>query len=198
MNNMKRASPYCNEAATLNPDNTFALLVKAQEQMDSDEFEAAIRTLNDAKEKGHPNARKLQDMLSKAHTLLKRSKSKDYYKVLGLTRDASEKEIKKAWRKLSQKFHPDKATANGIPKDEAQKKMSEVNEAYEVLSDPELKQRFDNGDDPNDQESQMRGNPFQGNPFGGGQQFVFRQGGGSFQFGGQGGFGGFPGGGFGF
>jgi len=64
--------------------------------------------------------------------------------------------------------------------------MASINEAYEVLSDPELKQRFDNGDDPNSQERQQH--PFHGSPFGGGhgQQF-FYSGGGGFP-------GGFPGG----
>ena len=70
--------------------------------------------------------------------------------------------------------------------EEAQKKMAAINEAYEVLSDPELKERFDRGDDPNSNE-QQQGHPFHGSPFGG-QQFMFRQGGGSFKFQG----GGFP------
>lgn len=74
--------------------------------------------------------------------------------------------------------------------------MAEINEAYEVLSDPELRARFDRGDDPNSQEQQ--GQPFHGSPFGqgaGGQQFFFRQQGGGFPGGGfkfqQGGGGGF-------
>lgn len=73
--------------------------------------------------------------------------------------------------------------------------MAAINEAYEVLSDSELRTRYDNGDDPNDPESQQRGHPFQGSPFGhpGGQQFFFQQGGQQFKFGGGGGgFGGFP------
>ena len=64
--------------------------------------------------------------------------------------------------------------------------MAEINEAYEVLSDPELRARFDRGDDPNSQEQQ--GQPFHGSPFGqgaGGQQFFFQHGGGfKFQQGG--------------
>lgn len=123
-------------------------------------------------------------------------------KVLGVTRDADEREIKKAYRKLSKVYHPDKASANNMTPEDAQKKMAAVNEAYEVLSDPELKERFDRGDDPNNNE-QQQGHPFQGSPFGG-QQFMFRQGGGfpggggSFKFQQGGGFpGGFPGG-FGF
>lgn len=91
--------------------------------------------------------------------------------------------------------------SQGVTKEDAEKKMASINEAYEVLSDPELRARFDNGDDPNDPES-GRGGPFQGHPFaggrggGGGQQFFFQQGGGGggaqFKFNGFPGGGGFP------
>ena len=117
-------------------------------------------------------------MLQKAQIALKRSKTKDYYKVLNVANDADERQIKSAYRKASKQFHPDKAAKQGINKEDAEKKMASINEAYEVLSDPELRARFDRGDDPNDQE---RGSPFQGSPFGqgfgGGHQF-FQQGGG--------------------
>ncbi|KAF2838624.1 DnaJ and TPR domain protein [Patellaria atrata CBS 101060] len=185
MNNHKRAEPWCNEALTYNPTCLHALLSKAQRQIDADDFEPAISTLNQAKEH-HQNDRKIQEMLQNAHTLLKRSKQKDYYKVLGVSRDADERTIKKAYRNLSKLFHPDKASQQGLSKEESEKKMGAINEAYEVLKDPELRARFDRGDDPNNPEGQ--GNPFQGSPFGGGQQFFFQQGG----FSG----GGFPGGGF--
>lgn len=191
MNNAKKAQAYCDEALTYNPTCLPALLSKAQRQIDADEFDPAIVTLNEAKEV-HGNSQKLQELLQKAHTLLKRSKQKDYYKVLGLTRDADERDIKRAWRKLSVQYHPDKAARNGHTEEEAQRKMSAINEAYEVLSDPELRQRFDNGDDPNDPTSGHGGQPFQGSPFGG-QRFMFQQGGGGGGFKFQGG-GGFPGG----
>ncbi|ORY09737.1 DNAJ domain-containing protein [Clohesyomyces aquaticus] len=198
MNNVKKATPYCTEALKLNPASLHGLLNQAQRELDADDFEAAIRTLDSAKEHHQQNG-KVHELLQKAHTLLKRSKQKDYYKVLGISRDADERQIKKAWRRLTKEFHPDKASHNGISQEEAQKKMAAVNEAYEVLNDPELKARFDNGDDPNNPEQQQ--NPFQGSPFGGfggQQQFFFQQGGGGgggFKF--QGGGGGFPGG-FGF
>lgn len=176
------------ETLQYNPTSLFGLPSKGKQQLDADEFEAAMGTLNEAKEH-HPESRKVQTLLQEAATLLKRSKQKDYYKVLGVGRDADEREIKKAFRKLTLKFHPDKAAAQNITPEDAQKKMSAINEAYEVLGDPELKARFDRGDDPNDQQGQQ-GHPFQqGSPFGGhGGQFHFQQGGGSFQFQG----GGFP------
>jgi DnaJ family protein C protein 3 len=194
---LDKATQYCKEALQFNPQSLPGLLNQAQRELNADDFEAAVRTLESAQEH-HGQTQKIQELLQKAHTLLKRSKQKDYYKVLGVARDADERDIKKAYRKLSKIYHPDKASANDITPEEAQKKMAAVNEAYEVLSDPELKQRFDNGDDPNNPEQQQGGNPFHGSPFGGfgGQQFMFRQGGGggSFKFHQQGGF---PGG-FGF
>ena len=180
MNNLKKGTPYCTEALQLNPDSLFGALHKAQQQLDADDFEACIRTLDHAKE--HHQNQKLDELHHKAHTLLKRSKTKDYYKVLGISRDAESREIKKAYKKLSKIYHPDKASAENIKPEEAQKKMAAVNEAYEVLSDPDLKERFDRGDDPNSNEQQ--GNPFHGSPFGG-QQFKFHQGGfpgGDFKF----------------
>lgn len=195
MNNAKKAQTYCEEALTYNPTCLPALLNKAQRQLDADDFEPAIATLNEAKEV-HGNSQKLQEQLQKAQTLLKRSKQKDYYKVLGVSRDADERDIKRAFRKLTVQNHPDKAHIHGTTEEEAQKKMSAINEAYEVLSDPELRQRFDQGDDPNDPTSGHGGQPFQGSPFGGGggQRFHFQHGGGGgFKFQGGGGFpGGFP------
>lgn len=67
------------------------------------------------------------------------SENKDYYKILGVSKDADEKEIKKNYRKLSLKYHPDRN-----PNDkEAEEKFKEVAEAYRVLSDKELRQRYD-------------------------------------------------------
>lgn len=66
------------------------------------------------------------------------SESKDYYSILGLDRNASEQDIKNAFRNLSKKYHPD---VNKSP--DAETKFKEVNEAYQVLSDPEKKQQYD-------------------------------------------------------
>ena len=63
----------------------------------------------------------------------------DYYKVLGITKKSTEADIKKAYRKLARKYHPDLN-----PKDtEAEKKFKEINEANEVLSDPEKRKKYD-------------------------------------------------------
>src|SRR5919206_4227082 len=63
----------------------------------------------------------------------------DYYQVLGVDKDASEEDIKKAYRKLARKHHPD---LNPNDK-EAHKKFQQINEANEVLSDPEKRKKYD-------------------------------------------------------
>ena len=77
------------------------------------------------------------------------AEKRDYYEVIGVPKTASEDEIKKAYRKLAKKYHPDLNPNNK----EAEAKFKEVNDAYEVLSDPEKKAKYDQfghaGVDPN-------------------------------------------------
>ena len=79
----------------------------------------------------------------------------DYYNTLGVNRGASEEEIKKAYRKLAMKHHPDRGGD--------EKKFKEISTAYDVLSDPQKRQMFDSGMDPNNQNSQgfYRQGPFE-------------------------------------
>ena len=85
--------------------------------------------------------------------------SKDYYNILGVDKNASEDQIKKAYRKKAMEFHPDKNQGNT----EAESKFKEAAEAYETLSDPQKKSSYD--------QFGQSGNPFRGggggNPFGG-------------------------------
>ena len=68
------------------------------------------------------------------------AQKRDYYEVLGVDRNATDEELKKAFRKLAKKYHPD---ANPDNKEEAEKKFKEVNEAYEILSDKQKRQMYD-------------------------------------------------------
>ena len=74
---------------------------------------------------------------------------RDYYEVLGIAKGASDDEIKKAYRKMAKKYHPDLHPGDK----EAETSFKEVNEAYEVLSDKDKKARYDQfghaGVDPN-------------------------------------------------
>ncbi|KAK2612148.1 Tetratricopeptide repeat and J domain-containing co-chaperone dnj1 [Conoideocrella luteorostrata] len=173
--NHKDAAKYCEEAIQADAESFWGLIHRAKSLLKREEYEAAIQTLEKAAESRPDKRDKVNPILNKAQLALKRSKTKDYYKVIGVANDADERQIKSAYRKASKQYHPDKAAKQGISKEDAEKKMAAINEAYEVLSDPELRARFDQGDDPNSQE---RGSPFQGSPFGGGHPFMFHQQGG--------------------
>ena len=93
---------------------------------------------------------------------------KDYYKVLGVSPQADEKEIKTAYRKLAKKYHPDAVRDNP----ELAERMYVIQAAYEVLGDEEKRKQYDEslkaGPARQKRAGQAGGNPFGSNPFGSG------------------------------
>ena len=90
---------------------------------------------------------------------------KDFYKILGVNRTASDKDIKQAYRKLARQYHPDVNPDNKS----AEEKFKDINNAYEVLSDPEKRKKYDQFGDKWQYADQFAG--AQGNPFGGASGF---------------------------
>ncbi|GAB1866921.1 DnaJ-like protein subfamily C member 3 [Camponotus japonicus] len=148
----------------------------AEAYLAAEMFDDAIREYKNALEI-EPNMQRAKQGLQKAQQRQKMSESRDYYKILGVSRNASKRDIIKAYRKQAQKWHPDNFQ-EGEEKKRAQKKFIDIAAAKEVLTDEDKRAKFDQGEDPLDPESgrhQQGFNPFQefhhfhGSPF----QFKF-------------------------
>ncbi|ATY63781.1 DNAJ domain containing [Cordyceps militaris] len=181
-------------------DNTYfkARKTKANALGLSGKWEDAVKEWK-AIQQDDPEDRTIPKEVRRAELEFKKSLRKDYYKIMGLEKDAGPDEIKKAYRKMAVKLHPDKNPGD----EEAEAKFKDMQEAYETLSDPQKRASYDNGDDLLDPSDMFGGG--MGGGMGGidpeilfsmmGQQGGFH-GGGGFPGGGRGfpGGGGFPGG----
>ncbi|CAF1158159.1 unnamed protein product [Adineta steineri] len=151
------------------------LVSRAEAHILNEDYEAALADYQRAHE--HEDTQRVHDGIKRVQKLIKQSKKRDYYKILGVRRSANKAEVLRAFRKLAIKWHPDKY--EGDDKKKAEKMFIDIAAAKEVLTDPEKRAKFDAGDDPLDAEEQaQQHNPFQGgfNPFGGGnnQGYTFR------------------------
>jgi len=150
----------CGSAIDLDPDYGKAYMRRATSLMmlgEKEHIEEAIRDYEKyASVMGEEVHREVQGKIRSAKVQLKRASRKDFYKILGVPKDANEAEIKKAYRKSALKHHPDRhATSTEEDKANSAKVFRDVNAAYEVLSDPKKKELYDSGvdeqdlDDPN-------------------------------------------------
>ncbi|CEP11936.1 hypothetical protein [Parasitella parasitica] len=187
----EKIESWCSKVLEIQDDDVNALTYRGEILLNRKEYEAAVSDLEKANEISGGRDQRLRHLLQKAQQKLKLSKKKDYYKMLDVSPNADSREIKKAYRKKAHEWHPDKYNGD-LDKEQVEKKMAEINQAYEVLSDADMRQQYDNGFDPYDPEQSNGGGPPPGY---GGFPFQQRQGGFTFQNGFPFGGGGFPGGG---
>ncbi|KAI1432939.1 hypothetical protein GGR50DRAFT_688625 [Xylaria sp. CBS 124048] len=172
----------CERAISLDPTYLKARKTKANALGQAEKWEDAVNEWKKIQELD-PEDRTIPREIRKAELELKKSQRKDYYKILGITKDADENAIKKAYRKLAIIHHPDKNRDD----EGAAERFKDIGEAYETLSDPQKRARYDSGDDLVDPSEMFNGGGMAG---GIDPEILF-----SMMNGGGGG-GGFPGGGF--
>ncbi|KAJ8281964.1 hypothetical protein COCON_G00044830 [Conger conger] len=167
----------CSEAHQRDPQNVNILRDRAEAYIQNQDYEKAVEDYQEARDFDEEN-QDIREGLERAQKLLKISRKRDYYKILGVNRNANKQEVIKAYRKLAQQWHPDNFQSESEKK-EAEKKFIDIASAKEVLTDPEMRQKFDAGEDPLDPENQQGGGggqgwPFEFNPFGSGGNFHFK------------------------
>uniref|UniRef100_A0A069DN47 DnaJ protein n=1 Tax=Clytia hemisphaerica TaxID=252671 RepID=A0A069DN47_9CNID len=139
----------CTSAIELDPSYLKAYLRRAKSYMDQELYEEAVRDYEKITKMDHNH--EYRRLLKEAKLELKKSKRKDYYKILGVSKTASEQEMKKAYRKEALKHHPDRhSDADEEKKKSEEQLFKDVSEAYNILSDQQKRARYDSGQDLDD------------------------------------------------
>lgn len=181
----------CERAISLDPSYLKARKTKANALGLAERWEDCVKEWK-ALQELEPEDRTIAQEVKRAELELKKSQRKDYYKILGIDKNADETQIKKAYRKLAIVHHPDKNPGDAS----AEARFKDISEAYETLSDPQKRARYDSGDDLVDP-SDMFGGGMGGGMGGIDPEIIIQMMGGQGGHGfGGGGFGGFGGGGF--
>jgi DnaJ family protein C protein 7 len=142
----------CDQAIKLDPSYTKARKTRAKALGEGGDWEEAVRAYKNIQEQ-NPEEPNIAKDVRTAELELKKSKRKDHYKILGIDKDASEHEIKRAYKKLAVKHHPDKNPGDA----EAEERFKDISEAHEVLTDPQKRHQFDSGADLMDPHEGMGG-----------------------------------------
>lgn len=139
----------CTAALEANPSYLKALILRAKSHSEQQKYEDCVKDYEAALKM--EKTAEIKHLLKEAKHALKLSKRKDYYKILGIDKSATEVDIKKAYRKRALVHHPDRhANATDAEKREQERQFKEVGEAYTILSDTQKKSRYDNGQDLDD------------------------------------------------
>jgi DnaJ homolog subfamily C member 3 len=125
-NEIRKSEKWCSEVLRMDKEDVDGLIGAGEIALKNEEWDEAVRLFDRAFQNSGRSDHDIHGRLQKAQRLLKQAKKKDYYKVLGISRDADSRTIKKAYRRAAMTAHPDKGGS--------ETKMAAVNEAYEVLS----------------------------------------------------------------
>ena len=174
-----------NQSIKLNPFYARGYIKRGNVYMELKMFDDARADFQKAKDLD-PNVAGVDGYLNDANKNAEKARKRDYYAILGIDKNADEKEIKRAYKKMAMKYHPDRNSESEESKKMAEKKFIDVNDAYSVLSDPKKRSMYDQGVDPlNPEEASGGGVHFGGDASeilkmffgGGGSPFGFSSGG---------------------
>eukprot|EP01083_Nonionella_stella_P179107 634770_1 len=148
MKEYQKAFDDCDKAIEMNPDYAKAYVRRATARQHLEQYEEAVQDCKKACELDEDDSAGSKRALRDAELELKKSKRKNWYKILSIEVDADEYVIKKAYRKKALKWHPDKwSNATEEEQESAEVQFKDINEAFTILSDPQKRHRFDSGAD---------------------------------------------------
>jgi len=146
---MSQCIEDCTRALADDANYTKAYLRRGRAYMDTEQYDEAVRDYEAAFKIDRTH--EIKEQLNNAKLELKKSKRKDYYKILGVDKNAADDEIKKGYKKRALLHHPDRhSDATPAEKEEHERKFKEVGEAYAVLTDAKKRSRYDRGQDLDD------------------------------------------------
>ena len=164
----REAVTWCEKAHHATPDDLPTLFLMSDAKVMNGEEHAAVQALKTVQRR-MPRSHELHNRIHELEQRIKRQGKVNYYKILGVLRSASTRDIKKAYHKLAKQYHPDKVEKEE-DKPAAEAMFKKVARAYEVLGDEDTRRRYDAGedvDDPNANKQQQH-SPFGHGGFPGG------------------------------